>query len=171
MDPRRPGEGGRECLRATTVVPGLLLLSLLPAYRYQIVWATEPIAMTVHYGFDRVRFVHPVLTGASLRDRIVLSSMEERPGDRLFVKLTHTLEVRGVGSAGVPRGGTGPPLLLRRRGRGSRTAKKRESPRQGSRGGFHGTAGGVGVAVGLREAQGCARRRGRRAIRSWKGSS
>ena len=80
----------------TTIVHGLLLLSLLPAYRYQIAWTAEPVAMTVHYGFDRVRFVHPVLTGGSLRDRIVLSSMEERPGDRLFVKLTHTLEVQGA---------------------------------------------------------------------------
>jgi len=79
-----------------TVVHGLLLLSLLPAFRYQITWAAEPPAMTVHYGFDRVRFVHPVLTGASVRDRIVLSSMEQRPGDRLFVKLTHTLEVKGA---------------------------------------------------------------------------
>jgi acyl dehydratase len=80
----------------TTVVPGLLLLALLPAFRYQIVWTAEPLAMTVHYGFDRVRFIRPVLTGASLRDRIVLAAMEERPGDRLFVKLTHTLEVRGA---------------------------------------------------------------------------
>lgn len=88
-------ERAAESAFGTTVVPGLLLLSLLPAYRYQIVWATDSIAMTIHYGFDRVRFVQPVLTGASLRDRIVLSSIEERPGDRLFVKLTHTLEVRG----------------------------------------------------------------------------
>jgi acyl dehydratase len=80
----------------TTIVHGLLLLSLLPAYRYQIVWTAEPVAMTVHYGFDRVRFLHPVLTGGSVRDRIVLSAMEERPGERLFVKLTHTLEVLGA---------------------------------------------------------------------------
>jgi len=81
----------------TTIVPGLLLLSLLPAFRYQIAWATEAVAMTVHYGFDRVRFVHPVLTGGSVRDRIVLGLMEERRDDGLFVKLIHTIEVRGAG--------------------------------------------------------------------------
>ncbi len=92
VDPERAA----DTAYGTTIVHGLLLLSLLPAHRYRIAWGAEPIAMTVHYGFDRVRFVHPVLTGGSLRDRIVLDSMEERPGSRLFVKLTHTLEVQGA---------------------------------------------------------------------------
>jgi acyl dehydratase len=52
--------------------------------------------MTVYCGFDRVRFAHPVTPGARFRDRIVLSSMEERQGDRLLVKMTHTIEIEGV---------------------------------------------------------------------------
>lgn len=77
----------------TTIAHGLLVLSLLPCFRYQVPLTTEPLAMTIHYGFDRVRFPHPTRCGSRLRDRIVLSSMEERPGDRLLIKMTHTVEI------------------------------------------------------------------------------
>jgi acyl dehydratase len=79
-----------------TIAHGLFVLSLLPSFRYQVPLTTEALVMTVHYGFDRVRFAHPVSPGARIRDRIVLSSMEERPGDRLLVKLTHTIEIEGA---------------------------------------------------------------------------
>jgi acyl dehydratase len=79
-----------------TIAHGLFILSHLPFFRYQVPLATEAPAMTVHYGFDRVRFAHPVSPGARFRDRIVLSSMEERQGDRLLVKMTHTIEIEGA---------------------------------------------------------------------------
>ena len=78
-----------------TIAHGLLVLSQLPFFRYQVPLTTEPLAMTIHYGFDRVRFLHPVVAGARLRDRIVLSAMEERPEDRLLVTMTHTIEIEG----------------------------------------------------------------------------
>jgi acyl dehydratase len=80
----------------STIAHGLLVLSLLPFFRYQVPLTTKPLAMTIHYGFDRVRFLHPVRHGSRLRDRIVLSSMEERTGDRLLVKMTHTIEIEGA---------------------------------------------------------------------------
>src|SRR5690606_10068637 len=80
----------------TTIAHGLLVLSRLPFFRYQVPLTTEPLAMTIHYGFDKVRFLHPVRPGARIRDRIVLGSMEERSGDRLLVKMIHTIEVEGA---------------------------------------------------------------------------
>jgi len=79
-----------------TIAHGLFVLSLLPSFRYQVPLTTEALVMTVHHGFDRVRFARPVSPGVRFRDHIVLSSMEERPGDRLLVKMTHTIEIEGA---------------------------------------------------------------------------
>jgi hypothetical protein len=36
-----------------------------------------------------------VISGSKIRDRIVLSTMEEKPGNRLLMKQTHTIEIEG----------------------------------------------------------------------------
>jgi len=50
--------------------------------------------MTVNYGLNRVRFVHPVRVGSRLRNRAVLQGVEEGAG---FVQFTvlNTIEIEG----------------------------------------------------------------------------
>jgi len=55
----------------------------------------EGAKMSINYGLDKVRFLNPVPSGSKIRDRIVLSGLEEKPGDRLLVKQTHTIEIEG----------------------------------------------------------------------------
>jgi acyl dehydratase len=79
----------------TTVAHGYLTLSHLPFFSYQAPQKMEGVQMMINYGLDRVRFINPVVSGAKIRDRIVLSSLEEKPGNRLLMKQTHTIEIEG----------------------------------------------------------------------------
>lgn len=79
----------------TTIAHGYLTLSHLPFFSYQAPTKMEGVQMMVNYGLDKVRFLNPVVSGAKIRDRIVLSGLEEKPGNRLLMKQTHTIEIEG----------------------------------------------------------------------------
>jgi acyl dehydratase len=55
----------------------------------------EGAQMSINYGLNKVRFLNPVISGAKIRDRIVLSALEEKPGNRLLMTQTHTIEIEG----------------------------------------------------------------------------
>lgn len=78
-----------------TIAHGYLTLSLLPFFNYQVPMILEGMKFTINYGLDKVRFINPVVSGAKLRDRIVLAAIEEKPGNRLLIKQNHTLEIDG----------------------------------------------------------------------------
>ena len=78
-----------------TVAHGFLTLSLLSAMAYDAIPVTD--ALSVNYGFDRVRFVSPVPSGARVRGRFVVAEVEERvPGERT---LRWDVEVEVEGTA------------------------------------------------------------------------
>ena len=65
-----------------TIAHGFLLLSLLPRLH-----ASSPrpdikgVAMSINYGFDRVRFLAPVRVGSRIKARFTIAEMnEKRPG-------------------------------------------------------------------------------------------
>ena len=78
-----------------TIAHGFLTLSHIPFFSYQVPLKMEGAVMSVNYGLDRVRFLNPVVSGAKIRDRIVLTALEEKPGNRLLVTQTHTIEIEG----------------------------------------------------------------------------
>jgi acyl dehydratase len=78
-----------------TIAHGFLTLSHLPFFSYQVPLKFEGAKMSINYGLDKVRFINPVVTGAKIRDRIVMSALEEKPGDRILVTQTHTIEIEG----------------------------------------------------------------------------
>ena len=51
--------------------------------------------MSINYGLDKVRFINPVMSGSKIRDRIVLAALEEKPGNRMLMTQTHTIEIEG----------------------------------------------------------------------------
>lgn len=77
---------------STTIAHGYLVLSLLPALAadaYRITGASARI----NYGLDRVRFPAHVPSGARIRLRSTLASLEETPaGARIVVRNTVELE-------------------------------------------------------------------------------
>ena len=78
-----------------TVAHGFLTLSHLPFFSYQVPLKFEGSKMLINYGLDKVRFINPVISGAKIRDRIVLSLLEEKPDNRILMTQTHTIEIEG----------------------------------------------------------------------------
>lgn len=76
-----------------TIAHGFLTLSLLSAMVYQMP-ALENVAMGVNYGFEKIRFVSPVPSGARVRGVFDLRRVEEKPG---FVTIVQdvTVEIEG----------------------------------------------------------------------------
>lgn len=66
-----------------TIAHGFLTLSMLSAMAYDAM----PLRgqLSVNYGFDRIRFLAPVPSGARVRARFALAGQEERaPGETTF---------------------------------------------------------------------------------------
>jgi acyl dehydratase len=51
--------------------------------------------MAINYGLNKLRFVNPVEVNSKIRDRIVLSNVEEKGGGRVLMTTTHTIEIEG----------------------------------------------------------------------------
>lgn len=79
------------------IAHGFLSLSMLShfAEKGAGVWV-DGANMGVNYGFDKVRFIHPVHVGKRIRGRSTLLSAEEKsPGSYLF-KSAISVEIEGV---------------------------------------------------------------------------
>ncbi|OPL12872.1 MAG: enoyl-CoA hydratase [delta proteobacterium MLS_D] len=79
----------------TTIAHGFLTLSHIPFFSYQMPVRFEDAKMSINYGLNKVRFLNPVPSGSRIRDRVVLTDLEERPGDRVLMTTTHTIEIEG----------------------------------------------------------------------------
>lgn len=60
----------------TTIAHGYLTLSLLPRLTEGLI-DVGAVGLVMNYGLDRVRFLRPVPSGASVRARLTLESVEE----------------------------------------------------------------------------------------------
>lgn len=80
-----------------TIAHGFLTLSLL-AHLYG---ATERptvanIAMSVNYGFERVRFIHPVRAGSRIRAASTITAVEEKRPGQFQQNCDIAVEIEGV---------------------------------------------------------------------------
>ncbi|HXG92923.1 MAG TPA: MaoC family dehydratase [Blastocatellia bacterium] len=64
----------------TTIAHGFLTLSLLPHLAAQAVTVRGDFKMGINYGLNRLRFISPVASGARIRARFTLQSVEEVAG-------------------------------------------------------------------------------------------
>jgi len=91
VDPVKAAQGpfGR------TIAHGFLTLSHIPFFSYQGAVSPEGAKVTINYGLNKVRFPNPVPVGSRIRDRIILSNVEEQQGGRILITTTHTIEIEG----------------------------------------------------------------------------
>jgi acyl dehydratase len=81
----------------TTIAHGFLTLSMLSIMSHSAVPRIEGAVMGVNYGFEKVRFVSPVPSGARVRGKFTLLSAEElKPGE---ITAKYQVEVEIEGSA------------------------------------------------------------------------
>lgn len=92
VDPER---AAAETPFGGTVAHGFLTLSLLSSFGREALPVIAGRRMGVNYGFDRVRFVSPVRSGARVRGRFVLNGMTRRSAAELLLRYGVTVEVEG----------------------------------------------------------------------------
>lgn len=80
-----------------TIAHGFLTMSLLAAMSLDALPVIEGAVMGVNYGFDRLRFLSPVRSGARVRGRFALKSAVLRDEGRWL--LTHTVRIEIEGEA------------------------------------------------------------------------
>jgi acyl dehydratase len=89
-----------ERARATqfggTIAHGFLTLSLLSAMAYSALPRIEGAVHGVNYGFDRVRFVHPVPSGSRVRAHFTLKAAKLRSAREWQLTYEVSVEIEGV---------------------------------------------------------------------------
>lgn len=78
-----------------TIAHGFLSLSLLSAMTFETIPPIEGGRIGINYGFDSIRFIAPVRTGARVRARFKLAEAKVRPSG--LAQITHdvTIEIEG----------------------------------------------------------------------------
>ena len=90
IDPER---ARRETPFGGTIAHGFLSLSVLPKMAYATMPTLNGAAMSINYGFDKVRFLTPVRAGSRVRARFVLSEATMRAPNELLARTATTLEI------------------------------------------------------------------------------
>ncbi|MNJ35073.1 putative enoyl-CoA hydratase 1 [compost metagenome] len=82
-----------------TIAHGFLTLSLASAMSEDAVAPLDDMVMGVNYGFDRLRFLAPTLSGSRVRGRFKLLSAEDKGAQdgmtRWLLKHELTIEIEG----------------------------------------------------------------------------
>ena len=75
------------------VAHGMLTLSLLPMWLFELPAAPQDAGAILNYGFDKVRFLAPVKSGARVRARIKLLAATPKDKGRLLLTQEYTVEI------------------------------------------------------------------------------
>ena len=79
----------------TTIAHGYLTLSLVAGTLAEVVGDRLGSAMVLNYGIDRLRFITPVRSGARVRNRVVLQSVEPKGAGKVLYSMACTMEIEG----------------------------------------------------------------------------
>ena len=90
VDPQR---AAAESPFGGTIAHGFLTLALLPAMARSAVPELEGVRTRINYGFDKIRFLAPVASGARVRGHFFLLSVEERKPQELTLKYEVSVEI------------------------------------------------------------------------------
>jgi acyl dehydratase len=85
----------RESPFRKTIAHGYLTLSLLAALGQEIGAVPENTQAAINYGLDKVRFLAPVITGARIRLRTAMISIEIKGPGQYLMKALNTVEIEG----------------------------------------------------------------------------
>jgi acyl dehydratase len=88
-----PQRAAAETPFGGTIAHGFLTLSLLSAMNFDCVPRIAEQTMGINYGFEKVRFLAPVKSGARVRGRFVLAEARFRGAGMLSVRYDVTVEI------------------------------------------------------------------------------
>lgn len=78
-----------------TIAHGFLTVSLLSYFFAETGIEPAGAAMAVNYGMNKIRMINPVPVDSRIRDRVVLTEMQEKSEGRILITTTHTVEIEG----------------------------------------------------------------------------
>ena len=78
-----------------TIAHGFLTLSLLSMLARDAIPRLKDRAMGINYGFDRIRFMTPVKSGARVRGRFTLSEVVDRAEKLIMFRYAVSIEIEG----------------------------------------------------------------------------
>lgn len=90
-----PERAAAETPFGGTIAHGFLTLSLLSAMAYETIPPLEGAGMGINQGFENLKFVAPVKTGARIRTKFVLADVKVRPSGWIQVAHEVTIEIEG----------------------------------------------------------------------------
>jgi acyl dehydratase len=90
-----PGRAARESPFGGCIAHGFLTLSLLSHFLRQAVSVRSGVAMSIHYGLNKVRFPSAVRAGSAVRARVSLLSVKKSAD---FVDATFLIHVEAQSS-------------------------------------------------------------------------
>ena len=79
----------------TTIAHGFLSLSLLTRLGSELLITPEGAGVLINYGFDKVRFLAPVPSGARIRARATVVEAGERKPGQVIAKYAFTIDIEG----------------------------------------------------------------------------
>lgn len=88
-----PARAAAETPFGGTIAHGFLSLSLLSTLAYEVIPPIEGASMGINYGFDTLRFVSPVRSGARVRARFRLAEINVRPSGWVHINYGVTIEI------------------------------------------------------------------------------
>lgn len=92
-----PARAARETQFGGTIAHGFLLLSLLSAMTFETLRPIRGGGMGINQGFESIKFIAPVRSGARIRTRFTLAKAKARPSGWLETTYDVTIEVEGGG--------------------------------------------------------------------------
>jgi acyl dehydratase len=91
----------RESPAKTTIAHGFLTLSALAGMTMEIGMVPDGVSQALNYGIDKARFLAPVRSGKRIRAHAVLTSVEKKPGGRVLLTVSCTVEIEGEAKPAV----------------------------------------------------------------------
>jgi acyl dehydratase len=85
----------RESPFRSPIAHGYLILAMIAPLSMEVGIIPKDSAAGLNYGIDKVRFLAPVPTGARVRLRVSLLSVEPKEGGQTLMKTRNTLEIEG----------------------------------------------------------------------------
>ncbi|MGO9005484.1 MAG: MaoC family dehydratase [Beijerinckiaceae bacterium] len=88
-----PARAAKEAPFGGTIAHGFLTLSLLSKFAMEVVPKIDGRVLGINYGFERIRFLAPVRSGARIRGRFTLHSATLRSERELLLRFAVTVEI------------------------------------------------------------------------------
>ncbi|WP_109314910.1 MaoC family dehydratase [Pseudovibrio ascidiaceicola] len=81
-----------------TIAHGFLTLSLASKFAVETLPGVKGRTMGINYGFNKIRFLHPVASGKRIRGRFTLDSLTRKGEGQIIQEFGLSIEIEGVES-------------------------------------------------------------------------